>query len=549
MSPPVTADEGPVLLQTDEGPTLRWRGVDFYPRKEPVSYARRKARVFSPLPRTLYYVPSLGLGHGLPELLEKLPQSSAVLCVEAFQEVMGIALQRGVFRDPRLVIVRTVEPDAAVAALRSLGTGRFRRVVEMPLCAGYRLAPEAYAAVRRGLEREIMRFWQNRLTLIAMGSLQVRNLLSNLPLLRDALDFSALSTSLPVVVAGAGPSLEESLPLLAEHRGRFALLAVDTALPTLGACGITPDIVMDVEAQAANNADFLPAPARDPHPASAGPFLACDLSVHPTAARLFAGRTCFFSSEFAPLRLWDRLAGCGLRPAPFPALGSVGVAAVFAALRLSGAQVFLTGLDFAFPGSRTHARGSPFLLAALERVTRFEPVGQSGFQALAVRRLLRAADKHGRPVLTDRVMGSYRDGLEAETRAFAGRVYDCGQTGLPLGLRTVSTGQFADLLASGPEEQERIRVDRRRRFPVDALGPLVAAERDLLSRMAGAAAAYASGTAAAEEVAALLTEADYAWAHFPDQPEMSSLDKGFVARARIAALYYEQRLRRIESRL
>ena len=54
-------EEEPLLLHTDAGPTLHWRGVDFYPRSDPVNYARRKARVFSPLSRSLFFVPSLGL--------------------------------------------------------------------------------------------------------------------------------------------------------------------------------------------------------------------------------------------------------------------------------------------------------------------------------------------------------------------------------------------------------------------------------------------------------------------------------------------------------
>jgi len=548
MPPAGSADELPLVVQTDGGPTLSWRGIDFYPRTEPVSYARRKARVLSPLPRTLYYVPSLGLGHGLAELMEQLPRECAVLCVEAYQQVMALALAQGVRRDPRLVIVRTEEPDAAVAALRTLGIGRFRRVVEMPLCAGYRLAPATYRAIRRGLEQEIMRFWQNRLTLIAMGSLQVRNLLSNLPLLREATDFSALSTVLPVVVAGAGPSLEETLPVLAAHRGRFALLAVDTALPALGQNGIIPDLVVDIEAQVVNTRDFLPAPA------AGGPRLACDLSVHPSVPRLFPGALSFFSSEFAPFRLWQRLSSSGLRPYPFPALGSVGVAAVHAALLLTEAPVFLTGLDFAFPGGRTHARGSPFLAAELEHSCRFAPVGQSGFQALAVRRLLRAGDKQGQTVLTDRVMSSYRDALQAELRADSHRTVDCGSTGLPLGVRTISLRELGDRLAGTPglrDTAERLQVKSGGRYPSERLGSFIAQERARLARMA-AAAADRAGTAP-EIMEEILDEVDYAWAHFPDRPEPSSpgqgIEPGFVARAGVAARFYDERLRRIESML
>ena len=546
MPPAASADELPLVVQTSEGPTLRWRGIDFYPGTDPVSYARRKARVVSPLPRTLYYVPSLGLGHGLADLVDRLPQGSAVLCVEAFQQVMGVALGRGVHRDARLVIVRTEEPDAAVAALRSMGTGRFRRVVEVPLCAGYRLAPGTYGSIRRGLEQEIMRFWQNRLTLIAMGSLQVRNLLSNLPLLREATDFSALSTVLPVVVAGAGPSLEEALPVLAARRSRFALVAVDTALPALAQSGITPDIVVDIEAQVVNTRDFLPAPT------AGGPRLACDLSVHPSVPRLFPGTVSFFSSEFAPLRFWERLASSGLRPRPFPALGSVGVAAAHAALLLTKAPVFLTGLDFAFPGGRTHARGSPFLAAEMEHAGRLAPVGQSGFQALAIRRLLSAADKRGRTVLTDRVMSSYRDALQNELRADSHRTADCGSTGLPLGVGNISTQELADRLASAPgvrDAAERLQVDSGRRYPAERLGPFVAGERARLARMAAAAADRAATAPGIMED--ILDDVDYAWAHFPDRPEPSSpeqgIEPGFVARVGVAARFYDERLRRVES--
>ena len=529
MPPAVSSSESeqPLLRQTDAGSTLHWKGINFYPGADPVEYARRKARVFSLLPRTLVFVPSVGLGYGLDELLRALPAGSEVLCVEAFQEVMRIALT-GIPRDSRLHVVRTADAADAAAVLRQLGPGRFRRVAEVPLCAGYRAAPGLYADIRSLLEQEVMRYWQNRLTMIALGSLQVRNLISNLALLPAADDFSALFTDRPVVVAGAGPSLEGSLPLLAEQRGRFTLVAVDTALPTLRGGGLAPDLVVAVEAQAANNQDFIPAPA-------APALLAADLSVHPSAARLFPGRLYFFSSEFAPLRFWERLARAGLRPFPFPALGSVGVAAVHAAVALTTGAIFLTGLDFSFPDGRTHARGSPVSLSMLARCCRLEPAGQDVFRSLEARRLVRRPDKRGRPVLTDRVMSSYRDGLEAEVRAASRPFFDCGETGLPLGARTISESEFAALLPAAAVTGQAVRVRPDRRFAGSAVRPFIASERSLLAEFLRAP----SGPR--------LSEIDYAWAHFPDEPEPSSPDQGFVARARVAALYYDERWRRIES--
>jgi hypothetical protein len=215
-------------------------------------------------------------------------------------------------------------------------------------------------------------------------------------------------------------------------------------------------------------------------------------------------------------------------------------------LRITDNGVYLTGMDLSFPGSKTHANGSPFVLAMLAASGRFEPVGQSSYRALAGRRLMRVADKHGRPVLADRVLLSYRDSLEEELGDSAGRVLDCGETGLPLGVRAISTERFQELLLGTPVQSPRLRVDQERRFEGDRIADFVAAERSLLLDVAEAAAA--GGTGGRESgLGGMLAEADYAWAHFPDVPDLSAPDRGFLARARVAALYYAERLRRIES--
>ena len=113
--------EDPLLIPTDAGLTLRCGGVTFYPAHNPVEYARRKARTPSLLPHTLLYVPSVGLGHGLQELLSRLPAHSAILCIETRQDVMRCALSQPLPRDPRLLIVRTAEEAGVKEALKSLG--------------------------------------------------------------------------------------------------------------------------------------------------------------------------------------------------------------------------------------------------------------------------------------------------------------------------------------------------------------------------------------------------------------------------------------------
>ncbi|MCX7031790.1 MAG: hypothetical protein NTU62_16935, partial [Spirochaetes bacterium] len=99
--------EGPRVVATDKGPTLLLGGISFYAPDDPVGSAARRAAAVPLEPRTLVYVPSVGLGHGLAELLARLPPECAVLCVEIDQRVMGLAVRRGLPADPRRRVVRT----------------------------------------------------------------------------------------------------------------------------------------------------------------------------------------------------------------------------------------------------------------------------------------------------------------------------------------------------------------------------------------------------------------------------------------------------------
>jgi hypothetical protein len=558
----------PLIIPTDAGPTLRCGDLDFYPGPDPLEYARRKARVPSLLPDSLLYVPSVGLGYGLAELLDRLPPRCAVLCVEADQGVMRAAMDSPLPSDPRLLVVRAADEEAVREALRRLGgpgvggpgpgAPRFRRVVEAPLCAGYRLDPARYAQFRRVLEEEIRRGWQNRLTLISLGSLQGRNLVANLGRLPAARDFSALSSGFPAVVAGAGPSLDQSVPLLCRWRPRILLVAADTALPALAARGLSPDLVVALEAQWANVRDFFPCGGGGIAPAA----LACDLTSHPAVPRIFAGRTFFFSSRYADLSVFERLGAAGLLPSPFPALGSVGVAAVRAALHVTSGPVFVTGLDFSVPGLTTHARGTPQHLAMLIGAARLRPVGQDTWAALCARRLVRVAGKGGEEVATDHVLQSYRDTLRRLLAPQAGRVRDIGARGIDLGVPRAGDGEFADIVAGAAPAGRALEVgaasgaprDAARGFTREAAAGFLAEEAALLRKASGVLRGGAESGVVSEECRALLAAADYAWVHFPDTPDLDARGAGgstavrsFLARAAAAAAWYAARAERVLS--
>ncbi len=378
------------------------------------------------------------------------------------------------------------------------------------------------SGMRQAVEQELAGYWRNRLTLAALGSRMVCNLLDNLTLLPQAGDVADLSTELPVVVAGAGPSLDSTLEPLAALRDRFALVAVDTAVPALAARSIVPDLIVALEAQASNLQDFIPARA----PA---PLLACELASHPSVARLYRGRLFFFSSAFAPLSIFDRLREAGILPTPAPGLGSVGVCAAYLALRLTPGDVYLTGLDFSFPGGRTHGRGTPYHLAMLHRCERVKPIGQLAYQAMAARDRVRIQGKGGDVIQTDGVLRSYRDTLKRETAGDAQRMVDLGDVGLDLGFRTLSVTEAADRLGAEARSTRQggrhARSDSallsapRRKFDRRRVQAFLRSERDLLLSASEASRRAASSRAADSACAELLRAVQHAWIHFPDDPD------------------------------
>jgi hypothetical protein len=532
--------EDPLLLETEKGLTVRIGNLFLYPPEDPLGYARRRALSADIQPRTLVFVPSVGLGHGLPELLGRLPETSSILCVEIDQRVMALAAAAGLPRDPRLTIVRT-ESEAAVAdVLAGMGTGNFRKVVSIPLSAGYRIGRDIYSRMFGALASEIRAYWQNRMTLIGMGSLFVKNLFDNLPMLAGAGDFASLSAEKPVVVCGAGPSLDRCVPLLKRLRDRYLLVSVDTALPALAACSLSPDLIVTLEAQHANLADFLP--FRDPAIPVAADFIAC-----PEVVRISHGNLYFFSSSFAPIPLFDRLERQGLLPFPIPALGSVGVAAVFVSARLTRGEIFLAGLDFSFPRGQIHARGTPSHLSMLSSSHRFRSVGQDAYASFLGRPRIRGIDKRGAPVVTDLILRSYRDQLETIVRVNAGRMADIGETGLPLGVNPIGLAEAEERLSSAAENGVKLRLRRKRRFHGD-IGAFLRTEKSALSSaeaIIGKALSSPQPAGIIREGMETLRSVDYSYVHFPDFPPRDfPSEKSFLARALVSVRYYAERINR-----
>jgi len=546
-----------------------------------VDPAGRAERIAGEVPvkdRTLYFCPSPLYGYGLScflSRLEKEAPSSAVLCVEADGELYELTIKS---IDPSFATRRNLRItnicDAGVLcafAREAWGARAFRRVEILRLTGGWQLFPEVYDSLCDSLRHEIAVDWSNALTLAKMGRLYIRNALRNLPLITRFPSASRLSFGeAPILVLGAGPSLDETLDALklkyadilaCPDNRPFKIICVDTCLGALKERNIIPDLAVILESQHWNIKDFLSCKGWNVN-------AAIDLSSLPVSASVLSGERFLFFTPWTRLKIFERLKNTGLLPVEIPPLGSVGLTAVELSRRFTGGNIICAGLDFSFTQDKYHARSTPGHHTLLNVQNRFKRL----FNSAAYNRYsIAVVSKSGLPVYTSPAMKNYRDLFEQE---FGGdsRVFDIEGTGLPLGIKTLSLEEAMGLLvnlstkntinqkyrensnhifngqaefisrgrtvpsvrdAKARREEEK-REERREEKRDEKLVCFYRDESKRLDELRG----LLTGEAAAddERLNDLIEECDYIWAHFPDyaggrRPELG--DISFLKRLRI----------------
>jgi len=195
---------------------------------------------------------------------------------------------------------------------------------------------------------------------------------------------------MPAVVVSAGPSLDRSLPALAEHRSRYILIAVDTAVSALRHFGLDPDYLLSMDAQAPN---FLHVRSY-----TGQATLVVDTTVSYLALRHLKGPYYTFQNPLpAASILLKMLFPDGAGELQFG--GSVSTNAFDLALRLGCSPVYLCGLDLSFPENRIHARGSALEEAALAKTHRLHTAHQQNHAQLTAidRRYLQNSESRAVP--------------------------------------------------------------------------------------------------------------------------------------------------------
>jgi hypothetical protein len=268
----------------------------------------------------------------------------------------------------------------------------------------------------------------NKRTTRNFGQRWFKNVFKNARLLKKILRYPVSSQAL--VITGAGPGLEEVIPLMAEQKQRFPLfiLAVSSSVPALLAAGLVPDLILTTDGGNWALLHLYEA-LRGRGRTGTAAFAAAMTAALPSQ---------FGETPWLPLSdgsLWQNLILKSLN-IPFiilPQRGTVTATALDLAFLLTGGSVYITGTDLAHRDIRTHARPYSFDRLPEAEASRFRPVYSQTFTRAS---LIAASGSH-------RI---YADWFTRQMAAYPNRLFSLGNNSAAFDPRKVpgafGTAQF-----------------------------------------------------------------------------------------------------------
>lgn len=521
----------PCLVETGRGLTVQFQNRFLYSRFDPSKNARLTAAQTIIQPETLVLCISPLLGYGLEVLLDNLNPSSYILALECDENLMAVSaphINQNILDHPSFKYIRTSSIERVLETIDQLNAGPFRRCIRIDLSGGAALYGELYGKIVSHIDEYISRYWRNHLTLMKLGRNYARNLLRNCTLLADSFRIPEDSSSLPVFVAGAGPSLDDSISFIRTHRKSFFLLAVDTALKTLNDAHIKPDAIILVESQFWIEKAFIGF-------AGSNIPVYADMTARTNAITATGGPIHFFFSEYADTRFVKRFLKAEIAPLVIPPLGSVGLVALFLARLIAkkNTNVYFSGLDFSYGKQFTHSKGAPSVSEIMNTSTRFFPAGNA--MACFGSGVYQSNGKNNEQVYTDPSLSGYAHLCEAQFGKIS-NIFDVGQTGLRNGCIPVSEiDATKTIMTTHPRsntEQQKVSID------ICTITSFLENEKTLLSELKNILCGFTVSEDTEEKVKSLVTELDYLFCHFPDGYKGYSAEKSFLNRVRIELEYY-----------
>jgi hypothetical protein len=515
--------EAAALTQSSNGETnILCQGKPLYSRYSPSAAAERAVQQIPLEENCIYLIPSPLLGYGIASFIRQLPESSILVGIESDQSLMAVSAPfLDALTGERFICYRTDNSSGLYEVFRQLQEGNYRHCRLIPLNSGYQLNKEVYDNLYSVFQHFLRNYWQNRLTMARMGTLWIKNLISNLKYLKEK-DIDSFSTDKAIVLCGAGESLEKTVPLIRENRDSIYLLAVDTAVQCLSRQDIIPDGVVNLEAQFYNLKDFYPLLNKEID-------LFSDITAYPSSLRQDSHSHYFFASSFQDTQLHKSIKDQKLLPKEIPPLGSVGVAALYLAGLMTEKSIFITGLDFSYVEGKTHARGTPFHDWCVLQENR---LAGDVWYSFSKSRPSKKADTNPPGAVSNPILESYARQLEDIAGSIPNNVYNLAEMGINLNISSMRADEFPAALKidnNTSKSSEESAEDSHQKDPhiIDAL---IKKEKEKLESLIDCWDKICSNKMDEKEIIPLLSGCDYLYFHFPDRQSLPNTTPAFLFR-------------------
>jgi len=389
-------------------PALCVKGIYVHSLRDPVREAQRLAQT-ADAGKSFTVILGFGLGYAA-----QAAAGQPVVIVEKYRNLLLKAFELRDFSDfllnNRVIFITGGSGDGIMNALaiaaKLAGNESEKQspfvIRNRALCD---LDKEWYGAIEEKIRTWSMKDDVNSATFRRFGRRWVRNLSRNMSAVRDCPGISRLGSlaaegePLPVFLAAAGPSLDRIVPLLGDIYSRCIIVAVDTSLRFFLKNGIEPDFVLVVDPQFWNSRHLDRCINNDSKTS-----LVAESAVYPPVLNIKFRKTFLCSSMFP----FGSFIENQVDPkGKLGAGGSVATTAWDFARSLGASDIWIAGLDLAFPSFKTHFRGARFEEQANSMTDRFHPVETWVIRALRDGFPFKAPRAGGGHVLTDRRLSLY----------------------------------------------------------------------------------------------------------------------------------------------
>jgi len=335
-----------------------------------------------------------GLGYAVEAYASRFPDRAIIIVepdADRFFASLALIDWTAVFASKECIAALACPPHTVVSFIEKYGVSRCA-FFSVPSQTAH--ASDYFDTLRTLVERNRRKDDINAATLERFAKRWLKNScknLNNYALMRGVSAYAGNARGIPFTIVAAGPSLESTLSYLPEIKKRSVVVCVDTALRACLRAGVEPDFIVigDPQYYAYRHIAGL---------ASKSSVLIAEIAVYPSVFS-FPCRSFALSSSLFPIGKWfERRLG---EKGDLGAGGSVASAAWNFAYAAGASEIYCCGLDFAFPGKKTHIRGSMFEEGTHETSLRTLPAETQNLPLLFSAGAEEACDYDEKPVPTD----------------------------------------------------------------------------------------------------------------------------------------------------